>query len=359
MAPTSATGSESEQTLIDGDRYWVADDGFRASPCGKIIAKNEEEIRRDLDLKMRPWGEKNSKDPYTWGFVLYRACFGGEFDQRFASAVKKLDSWTRYLAQQRRYAGLQPKDKDDPACDPTAPDGKTIPSMDLAKRFKLDIIEDYPDGTESVSAGFEVDDGDEDFMAVGKAFLDWVDENAVDTSNLYVRNDHCLIIDERSLVTLEALPDTVPKPGPIKLVGGGCDLYFTESPQKDAWVWILDREYYDKYAEAGKQAPHVIPLPPYSHLKERRFDPWVRIRIDKLMRVWWYRPDGYEPGSWQSCIARDRDKFDRVNWWEGAPAPTTNDSIRQGLDHERELELDGTATYVFGTFTAEQLEGLR
>lgn len=330
MDAALSSGPRAEQGPIDPGLYWDGNRDFLATVSGRTIATSEHEILMDL-LSMNHWGAKSSKDPYTWGFTLYRTCFGPQFNQRFATAVKKLDSHVRYLALQKRHSRLRRWDKEG-LVDELSTDGKILPSRDLARRFKFDVVEELAGGENKVAAGLGVDDGNEDFMAVGAAFCDWVEENALDTSGLHVRNDHCVIIDEKSLVTLEALPDENPEPGPTKLVAG-CD--FTKSPQLDAWVWMLDRGYYQRYVAAGESPSSPRSgLPPHDHPNERRFEPWVRTRISNLMGVWWGRPHGYSPSSWQACIARDREKFDKVNWWQGATATTTNDSARRQFHPE-------------------------
>ena len=98
---------------------------------------------------------------------------------------------------------------------------------------------------------------------------------------------------------------------------------------------MLDRGYYKSYAAAGENpySPRSG-LPPHDHPDERRFEPWVRTGISDLMNVWWGRPHSYSPSSWQECITRDREKFDKVNWWQGAAAPTTNDSVHRAFGGE-------------------------
>ena len=138
-----------------------------------------------------------------------------------------------------------------------------------------------------------------------------MEEDAIDASNLYVRDDYCIIVDEESLVTLEALSGKTPDPGPCELVSedGG----FMESPQDEAWVWILDRDYYEEFVVAAQHPPSEARLPPHGITGERRFDPWARIYISDLILLWFHRPYGYYPSDRGSRIARDKEKFDKVN----------------------------------------------
>jgi len=267
-------------------------------------------------------GIQDSKDPYTWGFTLYSAHLLPHAKERFQRGIAKLDRWLRYRAMQRRFTDLDPNG-DYTQLDARPIDDKILPSHDLARRFKFDVIDEYP-AMETVVAGCKTEDGDEDFMAIGQHFTQWVEEHALNTLDQYVRNDHCLIVDEKSLRTLEALPDQTPPPGPVEDDGNGC---FLRSQPKGAWVWMLDREYFQKYARA-QASDGSVRLPPYDHPDERRFEPWLRIYLCDLERVWFFRPLGFSPSGWGSVVERDRQKFDQVNWWGDAQAGRSNEHTR-------------------------------
>ena len=127
-------------------------------------------------------------------------------------------------------------------------------------------------------------DGDEDFMAIGRGLAKRIENSALVISDLYVRHDHCLIIDKRSLQTLATLQDRTPLADPDDRFAE--DGTFRESPQTDAWVWMLDLQYYKSYSDAGEPGINTESrLPPYGHPDERRFEPWVRICIGNLPRV--------------------------------------------------------------------------
>lgn len=277
--------------------YWKPEGYTSGRKSNPSVDVREAFVHRDL-RDMERWGKQHSDDPYTWGFTLYKASAA---DERFTQGVEKLNRWLRYLARQTRYAGLDPDNKEYLELDARPTNGKIWPSRDFARRFKLEIVHDYPE-KDTVVAGSEVSDGDEDFMAIGSHFRAWVDEHGLDTSDLYVRNDHSLIVDDKALCTLETLPEQPPPHGPTAMVSedGG----FLEGPQAVAWVWMLDREYYGRYLQGEN-------LPPYHHPDEKRFQPWVRIYISDLLRVWFYRPRGMSPGPWDCVVERDQDKLMR------------------------------------------------
>lgn len=97
---------------------------------------------------------------------------------------------------------------------------------ELARRFWTEVVEDYRD-RDAVRCGLEVEEGLEDFSSIGRAFITWVRDNGknidqlehddfdADEPELYVRNDHCLIIDERALAALETLPESPPAVKPL------------------------------------------------------------------------------------------------------------------------------------------------
>ncbi|KAI9155202.1 hypothetical protein HJFPF1_07779 [Paramyrothecium foliicola] len=280
------------------DVSWQAKDFIQGSRRNREIDQNEDHVRRDLK-DVEKWGNKNSDDPYT------------------------LKLWLRYLVQQRRYQGLDPDDKEYLELDARPTNGKIWPSRDMAKLFKLGVIHHYPG--RGVVVGSNPADGEEDFMAIGGHFSALIEERGLATSNLYVRNDHCLIIDEKSLRTLMALSGQTPPPGPTDLVaedGSG----FYNAPLATAWVWMLDREYYGRCLRGVK-------LPPHGRPDERRYQPWVRIYMGDLPRLWFFRPRGMSPPTWESIVERDEEMFDAVNWWGDASAETRNQVLRMSRWH--------------------------
>ncbi|KAG9251906.1 uncharacterized protein F5Z01DRAFT_691448 [Emericellopsis atlantica] len=250
---------------VDYNAYWQPEGFDKMLKTSHPIDLNEYYVLRDL-LDVHKWGIQDSKDPYTWGFTLYSAHLAPHAKERFQRGIAKLDHWLRYRATQTRYTDLDPKG-DYTQLDARPIYDKILPSHDLARRFKFDVIDEYP-AMETVVAGCETKDGDEDFMAIGQHFTQWVEEHALNILDQYVRNDHCLIVDEKSLRTLEALPEQTPPPGPVADDGNGC---FLQSQPKGAWVWMLDREYFQKYARAQASGGSVR-LPPYDHPDERRFN---------------------------------------------------------------------------------------
>lgn len=54
-------------------------------------------------------------------------------------------------------------------------------------------------------------------------------------------------------------------------------------------------------------------LPPCGFPEERRFQPWVRIPISCLPRLWFLRPVGGVLDDWELVVKRDGQKFDLVN----------------------------------------------
>lgn len=125
MDPTPTSGSQEELGPVDPSLYWEGNDDFLATASGRTTARSEHEILLDL-ISMNHWGTKSSKDPYTWGFTLYRAWFGAQFDQSFATVVKKLDAHIRYLALQKPHSRLRRWDKED-LIDNLNSDGKVLP----------------------------------------------------------------------------------------------------------------------------------------------------------------------------------------------------------------------------------------
>ncbi len=134
---------------------------------------------------------RNSYVPFGWGFTIYRAAFGPGSDERFATALRRLDSWVRFVVLSGRFSllkfgldygllkGLDPN-----------------PSELLAERLWNEVVEDYPDKDKNHSGG---EDGDEDFTPVGKAFIRWGNDLGVTLDERNARYQNCLIIDDAVL----------------------------------------------------------------------------------------------------------------------------------------------------------------
>ncbi|KAK5988787.1 hypothetical protein PT974_10277 [Cladobotryum mycophilum] len=255
--------------------------------------------------------------PSTWGYTIYSACSGTTSNDRFADGLRRLEDWIRWRMQATRFVA-GPESMIQRETDYGPLDGYPQPADELAKRFWLEVIHDYPDKA-TVRAGLDAEEGEEDFTAVGEAFLDWVGKNGKETENLYVRNDHCLIVDEKSLQTLENLPASIP-------ALAFDELQTTSKVLRDAWVWLLDREYFTNFLEHGPEIPHGFP-------NERPWSPWIRLRLVSLGSLWFDRPE-QRLGKWQNVIQRDKQKFDRVSWWNSYPY-TMNDSLRRRREAEK------------------------
>jgi hypothetical protein len=114
--------------------------------------------------------------------------------------------------------------------------------LELAARFQFDIVHEIPDEDRDLHTGLDVPDGEDDFLPVGAAFVNWRNEN-VNDPDPYTPNEHCIIVDEKSLAALEALPEQTPEPGPTDLMNSEVSLT-SDCEAKKVWVWILNREYY-------------------------------------------------------------------------------------------------------------------
>ena len=183
------------------------------------------------------------------------------------------------------------------------------------------MVEDYP-GREAVRCGSEVEEGSEDFSAVGRAFIAWVRENGKDVDqleagnfdntrhpDLYVRNDHCLIVDERALAALEALPENPPAVGPMVYEEWGrChDTY------QHAWLWLLDRN------TMQAQELGIAPLrPAWMGPDHPPFPPWWPRPYLFLFHLWFGRSEGYIPGPWTSVVAESlkEEEWGKVHYWD-------------------------------------------
>jgi len=275
--------------------------------------------------------DRYTKSPSSWGYNLYRAVDGPGTDERFEEAVRRLTAWVQWMVKQFRYHGFSEGEvKEHPERLPIP--GEPHPSDELARRFYLEVIEDYPN-RDQVRAGLNVEEGDENFTPVGAAFLDWVDENALEVDDLYVRNDHCLVIDERSLVSLEALPD-VPPVSP-QTAAEERDLF----PIKDkAWVWLVDRE--TTLDEMNGEPPLRLRWMEPDHPS---FRPWCRIELANLVDLWFGRPQGHCIARWVGVLVEDSDitKFGKVRWWLNVGAQTENALRAAAMKRKREANAEG------------------
>jgi hypothetical protein len=237
----------------------------------------------------------NTYVPFGWGFTIYRAAFGPGSDERFATALRRLDSWVRFGVLSGRFSllkfgreydllgGLNPN-----------------PSELLAERLWNEVIEEYPHKDKNRSGG---EDGDEDFTPVGQAFLRWGDDLGVVLNERNARYQNCLIIDDAVLDSiLDGLPEEVPEVKP-RLVTGQEHQDLTRIQFRGAWVWVLDRGTVQAREAGVQRAPEDVR------------PPWVRIRIGDLVMLWFERLRGYIHECWWDVCLEDEVKWDRVFWW--------------------------------------------
>lgn len=260
----------------------------------------------------------DSHAPNVWGFTVYRAVFGPGSDERFAAGLARLDAWARFYVRQSRYL------EEDEQIWEAAPQYIAQPperdvTDELADRLWNEVIEDYPDKLAVRSAP----EGTEDFSPVGRHFISWVDSLNVHTSNRIVRYDHCLVLDDAALLSLEKLPAEIPEvkprpwPTPERRELGQL--------MRHTWVWLLDRQAMED-REAG-----VVQLPQRDMGMYQVYPPWMRIRLDDINLLWFHRPKGYSPVSWTGCAEEDKVKWDRVFWW-CPTARTSNQARRQARE---------------------------
>ena len=273
------------------------------------------------DLQYLQTMRHNSYAPNVWGFTIYRAVFGPGSDERFAAGLALLEAWVRFSVRQSRYNLASERAwKRVPQYMPQP--GDRDGTDDLAERLWNEVVEDYPDKL-AVRSAPEGEEGSEDFSPVGRAFVAWVKGLNVDTSGLNVRYDHCLVLDDAALRSLEDLPAELPEIRPRPTT-------YPERSQfnrflRNAWVWLLDREEME-YRDPDSQ--RVKPLK-----KEDQPDapPWIRIRLSLLDDLWFRRPQGQTQSPWFCCIEEDRDKWDRVFWWNSSAS-----ALNQGRRGARE-----------------------
>jgi hypothetical protein len=204
------------------------------------------------------------------------------------------------------------------------PTGAWDPTDDMAQRMWNDVIEDYPD-RDKIPSGEGTEPGDEDFEAIGRAFIAWVGSTTVDPSNLLVRYDHCLIIDETSLEAIERLPAEVPevKPRPFEAQTTREEQQELTKLLDSTWVWMLDRETMARHLE-GDTRPR---LPPESVCGYRisYIPPWLRLRLSDVYSLWFRRSRSMETPGWDSKCEQDTVQYDKVFWWNPL-APVINEA---------------------------------
>lgn len=109
----------------------------------------------------------------------------------------------------------------------------------MAERLRNNVVEGYSDKL-AVWSNPEGEEGSEDFGPVGHHFLSWVDRLGVDTLGRNGQYNHCLVLDDAALRSLERQPAEVSelKPRPARTsVRGGLLLLGSNT-----WVWLLDRQ---------------------------------------------------------------------------------------------------------------------
>lgn len=285
---------------------------------------------------------KFAEYPSAWSFRLYRAVFGPGTDERFAKAVDRLREWVQWSVRNSRYIRWVKGDHVKET-DWTWPRGKPHETDEVARRFWIDVVEDYP-GCHENRAGLDVEPGTEDFSLVGRAFLSWlsgrskpVDEEDDDDDEeiLYTPYCHCLIVDEKALVALETLPDTIPDVKPRT----SDEWDQVSEVHQNAWVWLLDRKTM-KRQEAGEpliRASWMKGDPDLPH-----FPPWCRISIADLYELWFRLPQKTSLAYWNGAVMEGRKvaEYGKIRYWAGN-APAMNEVIvrynnGQAKEHAKE-----------------------
>ena len=274
------------------------------------------ESARDYIFYLRH-SDRYTSHPTSWGFTLYRAVFGPGTDERFAEALRRLRVWVQWHTKQSRYSGFTYEEKRDNS--PFLPtEGAPHDTDELARRFWIEVVEDYP-GRDAVRSGPDVEPGSEDFSPVGRAFLEWVREHDKNIDqleegdfkdepwSLYVRHDHCLIVDEAALSALETLPEHPPE---VELLPRQEERSRFET-HRHAWLWLLDRKTM-RFQELGRPPVRCRWMEP----DHPPFPPWCRIDPALLYLLWFGRPQRYSPWNWSSVVLDGRDEeFGKVRRW--------------------------------------------
>ncbi len=258
----------------------------------------------------------NTYVPNAWGFTIYRAVFGPGSDERFAAGLKQLEDWIRFRVRQDRYDG------DMQTTSPSEPD--TEPNNILAERMWNEVVEDYPDKEMVKSHTTPDEEGQEDFSAIGGAFIRWVDGLGVDedASRSNARYNHCLILDDAALRSLERLPTGVPE---VKhRERRSAENRELSSLLYHTWVWLLDRNAMEE-REAG------------TRVSGRDYPPWIRVRLCEIQTVW-FRRTQFELGrEWDGVVFEDPEKWDSVFWW-AMMAKSWNEAARQARGETVEVD---------------------
>jgi hypothetical protein len=273
-------------------------DPVYSDKLSKSLIERGRPIRDDLEA-ISP-EEFDPRVPYGWGFFIYRAVFGDGTDARFAEGLTRLEKWLRWEVRDSRYSGFDEAAiwKEHPEYMP-AP-GEPDVTDEVAARMWNEVIEEYPDAEEIITAP----EGSEDFSPIGRDFAARVESFDINTGpqdekdrRRNTRYETCLIIDGRVLEMLEGLPAATPSVVPLP----------TSSPESqqakqilhENWVWILDRE-----TAIDREMGDV-----------QEFPPWIRIRLDSLRFFFFRSALGYVTKDWQSLVEEDKTNWDTVRWW--------------------------------------------
>ena len=242
--------------------------------------------------------------PNGWGFTIYRAAFGPGSDERFATAMQRLDDWLPVAILRGRYSALKFGFEYDGAAG-LDPD----PSAMVASRWWNEIVDEYPDKEKNCGGS---ENGDEDFTPAGRAFLRWGDDLGIGLAPHNARYQTCLVVDDAALNSiLDGLPEAVPEVKPLELLSQE-NRVIVRTLMRGAWVWAVDRE--------TMQA------------REREFAVSLRIPGRRGSRSDWaiYPSCGLSGCRDTSQIGgvfsqEDDVKWDRVFWWNQRA------SIRNGI----------------------------
>lgn len=260
-------------------------------------------LRQKLEGRRTSWSSLalladtsfNSYVPYGWGFTIYRIRFAGDSDERFTRALQRLTTWIKWLVRASRYIEEGVRDLFPGDVIAPLPPAIDDPTDHIADRLVNEVIEFTPRDGDSEP------EGEEDFSAVGRTFSDWVASLDVDFSQSRnnARYDHCLIIDEKALKSLELLPEDMPPLEHRKI----------QSPYRapvvanfhNSWVWVLDRKANEALLEG--------------EWEEAEHPPWLRLRISLIMTLWFERAKGTIPLDWLELREEDKHNWETVGWW--------------------------------------------
>lgn len=243
----------------------------------------------------------NTLMQYSWGFTIYRVRFDGDSEERFASALRRFDLWTRWLIRAFRYC-------EDDVYDPIILPNGEDPTDQLAESLYHQVVELTLGENQQVVTKPE---GKEDFSTVGTAFSVHVASLNSKLSPLNARFEQYLIIDKAALETLEKLPDMLPPIEHYHSISGRRAL---RSVYYGTWIWVLDRRTCELWAAGGE--------------RDAEFPPWARLRICHLQNLWFHHPRRCIPRLWRDLLEEDRHKWETVKWWN-AQALIINFALRQ------------------------------